>query len=257
MKKSFYGIPLLLILNLLLSGCEVMMGEQTEEISNETYHFAGAGEIPLVSDWENHGTEGNRELVKCLMDVEGEIPASWPVDHYSYRLPMIDLAGQEAMACNREIDERYGALIRDSRHAMERSQTPGLERLSYSYFVLGDILTLRIDRQDYKGPFSQAFFTVNAVNGEAVRVQQLLAAAGMEGEPEQLLNQKLTEYYVRRFGPIDPENLAYTTALNRTQSELIGAGTNQMHLTELGQLCLSLTVYQPEGGSEAVEILLP
>lgn len=257
MKKWVQSIPVLLSFQLLLSGCEVMMGEQGDELPVESYHFVNASEIPAPYGWENSGSSRSVEIVKCLIDETGEIPASWPVEYYSYRLPMIDLAGQQAMACNQEIESVFGSLIRESRRALELNRAPSLESLNYTTFVFGDILTLRIDRQDYHGAFSQAYFTVNAVNGEAVSLQQLLAAAGMEGDPKQLLNQKLTDYFVRRFGPIDSENIAYTTALNRTQSELIDIGTNRMHLTELGQLCLSLTVYAPDGSSGMENILLP
>ena len=221
-----------------------------------TYQLAGI-ERETQAAWDPAELGQSGALVKCVYSEEGEIPLTYPVRQYQYRLPMIDLAGRQALACNQEIDSVYGSLIQASKSAMEQLNAPALERLSYTSFVHKEILTLRIDRQDYDGTFSQAYYTVHAETGEAVPVQELLSAVGLSGEPEEVLNQRLTELFVRRFGPIEDADLAYTTALNQTQSELLDIGTNRMHLTELGQLSISLTLYQPNGGSMREELLLP
>ena len=107
------------------------------------------------------------------------------------------------------------------------------------------------------GSAAQAFYTVDEKTGEAVSVKTLFEAAGIEGEPEQVLNQKVLELFAKRYGALEKADAAYTTALNRTQAELSGLSANWMHLTRDGRLTVALVIYAPGGGSDLEELILP
>ena len=93
--------------------------------------------------------------------------------------------------------------------------------------------------------------------GEAVSVKALFEAAGIEGDPVQVLNQTVLELFTKRYGALEKADAAYTTALNRTQSELSGLSANWMHLTRDGRLIVALAIYSPTGGSSVEELTLP
>ena len=151
MKRLF---PLLLIL-LLLAGCGLL--ESEEQLPEESYAYSGyAAEAvdPLFPQ--------EKQVVKTVLSAEGEIPLSNPIRSYSYRLPMIDLGGAQAMGINQELEDRFGTLIRQSLKAMEEFDAPILERLSYRSFIWKGILTLRVDRLDCDGASVTAYYTAAA-----------------------------------------------------------------------------------------------
>ncbi len=245
MKRLF---PLLLIL-LLLAGCGLL--ESEEQLPEESYAYSGyAAETvdPLFPQ--------EKQVVKTVLSAEGEIPLSNPTRSYSYRLPMIDLGGAQAMGINQELEDRFGTLIRQSLKAMEEFDAPILERLSYRSFTWKGILTLRVDRLDCDGASVTAYYTAAADSGNAVSVRELFDAAGLTGEPETLVNQAVTELFVQRFGALDGADAQYTTALNRTLGALQPLSANRMHLTENGGLVAALELFDPKGGSSVVELPL-
>ena len=247
---------LCLLLCLALTGCG--LGEEQE---SEEYVYTGTY-FPVSEHPDAYG-EGDaldpqqRSVVKTILSYNGELPYSYPTEYYSYQLPMIDLAGEQALGCNQEIENRFGTLIRESMEAMETGADPVLRSVSYSCYTLSDILTLRIDQVDFEGQSSRAYYTVDAKTGESVSMEELFAAAGLNGNPKDLVNEAVNALFTRRFGPLDPENAAYTTALNRTQTALSPLGANRMHLAENGSLVVAVELFAPGGGSSVEELTLP
>lgn len=257
MKQYLKQLLLVVPLCLLLTGCDLYDdGSDETALPTGTYSAVQPGSLPSNS-WKEPDFSQSGQTVKRVMEYEGEIPLSDPTVRYKYYLPMIDLAGQQAFGCNQEIEDRYGSLIRKSLEAMKRYETPVLEKLTYSSFTIKNVLTLRIDRQDTNGETSQAFYTVHAQSGDAVTLYDLFEAAKIDRNPEQVLNQAVVKLFQSRFGSLDGADSAYTTALTRTQSELARLATNRMHLTEAGRLLVTLTVYDPNGGTTQEDLLLP
>lgn len=254
MKRT---VGILLIL-LLLSGCSLRNHQ-----SSEDFFPTGTQQTLFPPEWtQGPGQEDplqpqEKALVRCIQSFEGELPKSSPPRQYSYQLPMIDLWGAQATACNQEIENRFEPLIRQSLEAIRKYEVPVLERLSYSSFLRGDILTLRIDRLDSDGVTGVAYYTVNAETGEAVSVQALFAAAGVEGDPEKVVNEAAIALFTRRFGSPEGAETEVTTALNRTQAGLLPLSANRMHLTENGRLKLMLELFDPKGDSTIEELELP
>ena len=251
-------LPMMLLLLLLLVGCNLRNRQSSEELiptgnwrPSETSWTgpAGAGDSPLIP--------GEKTVVKTVLSYQGEIPKTYPVQSYSYQLPMIDLRGSQAQGCNQEIENRFGSLIRQSVEAMERYEEPVLEQLSYTSYTVAGILTLRIDRRDYNGSSGQAFYTVNAETGEAVSLRELFDAAGISGDPETEVNDALMALFTGRFGQLEGADASVTTALARTQAALLPLTANRMHLTRDGQLAVALELFAPDGGSSIEELLLP
>lgn len=254
MKRFLMCAVLLSLSILLLTGCD-LWDEPRESVPTGSYHYVVT--VPPETPNETLNLGQSNQTVKRVMNYEGEIPISYPTRVYRYQLPMIDLPNSYAAACNQEIEALFGTKIRRSLQAMERMQEPELESVRYSSFVHGEILTLRIDERSYDGKTSQTYYTVNARTGEEVRAEELLAQVGISGEPEQVLNQRVTELFATRFGPLEGADEAYTTALNRTQMGLFPVTTKCLHLTEAGRLILALTVYHPTGETTVEEIPLP
>ena len=253
--KRFWMCAVFLSLSfLLLTGCE-LWDESRESMPTGSYHYVVTAPSGIPNETVNLGQSD--QTVKRVMNYEGEIPLSYPTKVYSYQLPMIDLPDSYAAACNREIEALFGTKIRSSLQAMERQQEPELESVRYLSFVHGDILTLQIDERSCNGKTSQTFYTVNARTGEEVSAQEMLAQVGISGEPEQVLNQRVTDLFASRFGPLEGADEAYTTALNRTQMGLFPVTTKCLHLTQAGRLILALTVYHPTGETTLEEIPLP
>lgn len=249
-------LPILLALLLLLVGCDLRNRQNSENfMPTDTW-----GNIPHATVLPQAGNSTNQRensTVKTVLSYEGEIPLSSPITTYSYRLPMIDLAGAQACGCNQEIENRFGTLIRQSMQAMERYEQPTLECLSFVTFTRGDILTLRIDRRDTDGATAKAYYTVNSLTGDAVSVSALFEAAGISGKPEAVLNEAVLELFTSRFGSTEDASTAVTTALNRTQAALSPLTASRMHLTEDGRLTVALELFSPDGGSSMEELLLP
>lgn len=250
-------IPILMLLALLLTACDLRNRQSSED-------YIPTGSASPRADWTPResglpGQETEKTTVKTVLSYDGEIPLTEPKRTCSYRLPMIDLGGAAAVACSQEIEERFGGLIRQSIEAVESWQTPILERLSYSSFTLADILTLRIDRLDLDGSMQEAWYTVDAVSGEAVTVERLFRAAGLSGKPTELLNEAVQELFARRFGTAADSNTQapYYTALNETLEALSPLTVNRMHLTEAGKLIVAVELFDPDGGSSVETLTLP
>lgn len=250
-------ILILMLLALLLTACDLRNRQ-----SSEDYIPTGSGSPR--ADWTPResslpGQEAEKTTVKTVLSYDGEIPMTEPIRTCSYRLPLIDLGGAAAVACSQEIEDRFGGLIRQSIEAVENWQTPILERLSYSSFTLADILTLRIDRLDLDGSMQEAWYTVDAVSGEAVTVERLFRAAGLSGEPTELVNEAVRQLFARRFGTAGSSDAEapYYTALNETLAELSPLTVNRMHLTEAGKLVVAVELFAPDGGSSVETLTLP
>lgn len=255
MKRTLFCTALLVLCGLLLAGCELLEDAPQETLPVGSYVLAVTS--PLQPSGEKTEPEQSEQTVKRVINYEGEIPYSYPVKLYRYQLPFIDLPDQYAMICNQEIESLFGARIRSSMQAMESGQGPELEAVTYLSFICGEILTLRIDERSFDEKTTQTYYTLNARTGAEVSARELFAEAGINGEPEQVCNQTVTELFARRFGPPEEGNEAYTTALTRTQMGLVPLTTKWMHLTEAGQLILALTLYHPTGGMTYEEIPLP
>ena len=256
MKRMKVILCLCLLLCLLLTGCGLFETEGTEDDEYTGTYFP-------VSDYAGQiGGEGSngaaeQSVVKTVRSYAGEIAYTYPVENYSYRLPMIDLAGEQAAGCNQEIEERFGTLIDQSLEAIEELGDPLILTLSFTSYTRDDILTLRIDCVDFDGDTSRAFYTVDARNGDAVPIKTLFAAAGLDGDPEQLVEKAVEELFTRRFGPLDKNDTAYTTALSRTQNALLPLEARRMHRTEDGRLIVAIELFWPNGASSVEELILP
>ena len=254
MKRALLCAILLSFSCVLFAGCDLF--EEAEE-SFPTGSYLSFATAPSIIPDDTVELRQSGQPVKRVMSYEGEIPLSQPTRGYHYQLPMIDLADSYTVACNQEIEALFGASIRRSLKAMEREEEPELESLTYFSFVHGEILTLRIDERRFNGEKSQTFYTVNARTGEEVSAKEMLEQVGISGEPEQVLNQRVTDLFASRFGPLEGADADYTTALNRTQMALFPVTTKYMHMTEAGRLILALTVYHPTGETTLEEIPLP
>ena len=251
-------IPILLLC-LLLTGCDLRNRQSSEDFiptGTGGASPAASGHAVLPSG-EDPTLPQTRTVIKTVRSYQGEIPLSDPVRTYSYELPMLDLGGAEAVACNQEIEERYGTLIQQSLKAMERYEDPVLQSLSFTSFTRSGILTLRVDRRDLDGSASQAWYTVDAETGEAVSVSALFAAAGVSGTSSEAINRATDLLFVERFGPLNGTDPAYTTALNRTQGALLLLTSSRMHLTEDGRVVVAIELFAPNGGSSIEELILP
>ena len=251
-------IPLCLILLLLLVGCDLRNHQNSEDFiptgtygNYHSYDQAGNREDPLIPQEKN--------AVKTVLSYTGEVPLSQPTSSYSYQLPMIDLAGAHAAGCNRDIEDFFGSMIRSSMKSMEHYEEPLLERLDYSSFTISGILTLRVDRRDYDGSESQAWYTVDAETGEEIPVKRFFEAAGISGEPQAAVAAAVEKLFARRFGtPGSPEaQTPYSTALFRTTEALRPLSGNRMHLNENGKLTTAIELFSPNGGSTVEELILP
>lgn len=254
MKRLIWILPLVLLLTL-LAGCEVDMNGTENALPDETYY-------PVTGYWS--GSEGadpnapqEKNVVKTVLSYENELPFSVQTVTCSYRLPFIDLPGAEAAACNQELEARYGTLIRQSMDAIEKYQDPVLQTLSFTSYTLESVLTLRVERVDMDGDRSVVYYTVDASSGDAVSLEALFAAAKLSGKPQVLVDQAVQKLFTKRFGPLDPDDTAYTTALNRTQSAASPVDVSRMHLTEDGRLALTVELFVPNGGSSFEELILP
>ena len=248
-------LPILLLLLLLLVGCDLRNRRNSEDfIPSDPWESIAPTALPPSADDRRLQENGT---VKTVLSYEGEIPLSSPLKTYSYQLPMIDLAGAQAFGCNQEIETRFGTLIRQSMQAMKRYEQPTLERLSFITFTRGDILTLRIDRRDTNGETARAYYTVNSRTGDQVSVSALFEAAGITGTPQTIINEAVTAFFTARFGETEGASIAVTTALNRTQAALLPLTSNRMHLTEDGHVTVAFELFSPDGGSSMEELLLP
>ena len=251
-------IPILLVLLLLLAGCEMDVTQSSED------EFAMGSWYSPGTEWDLSGSgeddplgPRNGSSVKTVLSYQGEIPLTDPVRSFSYQLPMIDLRGEHAQGCNQEIETRFGTLIRQSMDAMAAYEEPILERLSFTSYTQSGILTLRIDRLDRDGEEGQAFYTVNAETGESVGMEELFAAAGIAGKPETVINDAILALYTERYGALAGADASVTTALNRTEAALAPLSANRMHLTPEGKLTVAFELYEPNGGSSVEELILP
>lgn len=255
MKRLLTLFLALLWLLPLLGGCEVMEGEETEDIfPADSYNWHSQDYTAPIYD---PGATTQKNVVKTVQSYTGEIPLTNPTRTYSYELPFIDLAGSHAAGCNQDIESFFGALIQQSLDAMKTYEDPILERLSYSSFTRSGILTLRVDRRDFDGTVNQAFYTVDAETGEAVSVARLFTAAGISGEPASVLNDAVLARFTARYGALEGADAAVTTAWNRTQGALSPLTANRMHLNENGSLIVAFELFAPDGGSSIVELPLP
>ncbi|MBR6414350.1 MAG: hypothetical protein IKS21_07055 [Oscillospiraceae bacterium] len=253
--KHFLMYAVLLSLSLLLLTCCALWDEPKESVPTGSYHYVVTAPSRIPNETVDFA-QGD-QTVKRVMNYEGEIPLSYPTKVYRYQLPMIDLPDSYTTACNQEIEALFGAKIRSSLQAMERQQEPKLESVTYFSFVHGEILTLRIDERSCNGEVSHTYYTVNAQTGKEIHAEEMLAQVGIGGEPEQVLNQRVTDLFASRFGPLEGADVDYTTALNRTQMALSPVTAKCMHLTESGRLILALTLYHPTGEITLEEIPLP
>ena len=249
-----FATLLALVLLVLMVGYIVIAQRTADVTEPDTGDYIAAEQ----TDPEGASLRPNSDsVVKTVQFYEGEIPTTAPVRCYSYRLPFIDLGGAQAAGCNQEIEQRYGALISQSLAAMEAYQEPVLETLTFTSFVREGVLTLRVDRLDFDGARSSAYFTCDAESGDAVSVETLFAAAGIPGIPEAVIDQAVLERFAAAYGPAEGADTAYTTALYLTQNALQPLTPNRMHLTEDGRLIVALELYAPSGGVNVVELTLP
>ena len=254
--KQIIALALALLLLAGLSACDLRNRQSSED-------FIPSGTADNTPRWTGSGSSPDpvvpqeRSVIKTVLSYDGEIRSIDPPRSCSYRLPMIDLGGAEAMACNQEIEERFGALARQSMEAIENWQDPILLRLDYSSFTQDGILTLRIDRQDLDGAVQQAWYAVDAASGDAVPVQRLFAAAGVKGEPQKTVEEVAEAAFRARFGAPASPDAAWTTALTKTQEALLPLTANRMHLTEDGGLIVAVELFAPDGGSSVEALRLP
>jgi len=253
------GILLLLAVLFLLTACDLRNRQSSEDFVPTGTEAPGTAASWISGNDNEPFLPQERSAVKTVLAYDGEIPLTQPAELYSYRLPMIDLDGAQAVGCNLEIEERYGALIDQSLQAMERYEDPILQRLSYTSYVIGEVLTLRVDRLDLDGSASSAWYTVNAKTGEEVSVAMLFAAAGIEGDQKTVIADAVTELFVRHFGTANTTSAdsPYSTALFKTQDALSPLSANRMHLTEAGRLTVKFELFSPNGGSTIEELVLP
>ena len=83
------------------------------------------------------------------------------------------------------------------------------------------------------------------------------AAAGIEGEPQKTVEAAAEAAFRARYGDPAAPDAAWTTALTKTQAELLPLTANRMHLTEEGGLVVAVELFAPEGGSRVEALRLP
>ena len=256
--KRMKRILSILLAVLLLTACNPVGRQDSENFipSDAGSHSLrpSGGEIQPVKPGGLPGSEG--DTVKTVLSYKGEIPLSQPVRYYSYELPMIDLTGSYAAACNQEIEVTYGSLIRQGLEDMENYRDPALETLRWSSFVHGGILTLRIDQRNGDGSSNTAYYTVDASTGREVSLEALGAAAGISGDLREALKAAVTERYGQLYGSGQGDS-GYTTALNKTLAQLSELRAQQIHMTESGTLVAAYGCYAPQGGVSMDEVSLP
>ena len=255
MKRVLVCLLALLMLTA-LAACDLRNRKDSEDFFPEESDLPGWNGFDSPTNQQEKQSD-EAVVVKTVMEYSGDLPYSSPPQEYSYQLPMIDLAGAQAVGCNQEIENVFGTLIRQSMDAIQEYQTPILAQLSYSYYVYSGILTLRVLRQDTDGQITTAYYTVNAKNGEAVSLAELFRTAGISGTPDTVVNDALLERFTSRFGKLEGADPAVTTALNQTQAELFPLSPNRMYITEDGRLSVRFMLYAPNGGSSIEEIILP
>lgn len=253
MKRLF---ALGLLLTLLLTGCS-LFGERETESPLPSWYLSPTETGGFYPGAQDPALPREKSVVKTVLSYEGEIPLLQPTVYYSYQLPMIDLAGAQAMGCNQEIENRFGSLIRQSLEAMERYEEPILERVSYTSYTIKGILTLCISRKDRDGNAGEAWYTVDAETGEAVSVATLFEAVGVTEKPETAVNDALLALFTARYGAPQGADVSVTTALNRTQEALSPLTANRMHLTADGRLAVVLELFAPDGGSSVETLYFP
>ncbi len=257
MKRLILLLLILVLVLILLCGCDLRNRQDSEYFIPTGSYGAQNGDI-LIDNGADPVIPGEKTVVKTILSYTGEVPLTSPVRSYSYQLPLIDLAGAHAAGCNRDIEDFFGSMIRQSMEAMERYEDPLLERLSFTSYTLSGILTLRVDRRDFDGSESQAWYTVDAETGEEVSVKRLFAAAGISGEPQKVLQDAVTKRFTDRFGANGADSdTHYSTALFRTTEALQPLSANRMHLNGNGSLTVAVELFAPNGGSTLEEIYLP
>lgn len=254
--KRVFACLLFLVMLTALAACDLRNRRDSEDFFPEESNQPGWNSFVEPSDRQEEQPD-EASIVKTVMDYSGELPYSNPTQEFSYQLPMIDLAGAQAIGCNQEIEDVFGSQIRQSMDAVQKYQTPILARLNYSYYVTSGILTLRIVREDTEGEITTAYYTVNAETGEAVSLAQLFQTAGISGTPDSVVNEALLERFTSRFGKLEGADPAVTTALNKTQAELFPLTPNRIFIREDGRLSVRFVLYDPNGSSGIEEIILP
>ena len=261
MKK----LVLLFVLCLLLAGCNPRSRQPSENFvpsgrpsSNPESQTPGETAGAITPSGEEERPLGGG-TVKEVFFQEGDYTYKGTEYHYSYSIPMVDLPSDYAMGCNQEIELRFGNPIRESLSDMERFEPLVVQTVKYTEDVFGSVLTVRVYETDVDGGESQGIYSLNAVTGEEPTYQEFLAAAGLqESRIPELLTDAVTlryrELVGNRFRETDPR---YTAALSQSLGALADPSLLYRHLTEDGKLAIYVTVYDPAGGSDLQEFILP
>lgn len=262
MKK----LLLLSCLCLLLAGCNPRSRQPSENYIPSDGHAAAAEQQNPSSTEKPTVQPGGEDLdgpgagtVKQVLFREGDYTYGGAAVHYSYALPMVDLPSDHAMGCNQEIEFRFGNPIREALSEMEHAEPLSVQTVRYTEDRYGSVLTVRIYRTDVDGEESQGIYSLNAVTGDAPTYQEFLAAAGLqENRLPELLNQAVTVRFRETVGDRFRESDSrYQTALNQTLNGISDPSLLNMHLTEDGKLAIYVTVFDPEGGSDLQQLILP
>ena len=257
----------LLGLCLLLTGCD-LRNRQSSELyiptgtrSEQTAPLQPVRPVPPepTDPEQSPGADSEENPhVRVLLEKSGSFRYGMEPVNYSYRVPMLDLPGAQAVGCNQEIDERFGAPVRQDLEAMERGEMPQISVVDFDSFELGGILTLRMFRQDQDGAFFEGYYTVEASSGERVTARDLLAAVGLSGSLAELTAAAARRTFVSRYeGTWSEEDPAYADALTRTLAGATAVTVSMAHLTRDGRLSVAAEIFSPAGGSEWTELSLP
>ena len=251
-RMRFFALPLLLCL--LLTGCGLLGWDnpETEDYEEDATGYeeviwTGGGGSPL-----DPGLVSGPSHVKTVLMEEGEYVYTNPAIEYRYELPFIDLGGTHAVGCNQEIESRFGEPIRASLAAMEQGQEPEVRTVSYSTYVFGDVLTVRVDRFNVDGSSSTGVYSVHAETGERVTTDEFCSAAVL---PRDQLKSRVEQAAEERLAALAPEGVgrddpAFNAALLQTLSVLANEDNLNLYLNPDGSLMCILQFYIPNGGME-------
>ncbi len=254
-------LPVLALL-VLLAGCDLKNRESSA-------HFIPSGPRPTqAAETQATQTPAPPQVtalpsqaggaVKTVLDQSGTYAYADQTLAYRYRLPYIDLPGAWAMACNREIDDRFLTPAQTALADMEAYQPVDLQTVDYTADVQGPILTLRLYSRTAGGGTASAVYSVLLADGTKVPGQTFLDQAGLSRE--ELTRRAMAaaeQWYAAAYGSMEQQSpVNYRDNLDRTLDPSAFTEELPMYLTEDGRLTVIATVYDLSGAPRAVELVL-
>lgn len=174
---------------------------------------------------------------------------------YRYQLPYVDFASGDAIACNREIDAEYGAVIGEQSSLREKLLPLTVRSLTYTCADTGGLVTLRVFAEYSDGfmKHSEYCFLPDGSFAESRRILSLLGVR--EQDFIASVQEQLTAYYDIS-NRSDADAPGYQT--NFEKSLAVAEDLSNLRLfPEDGVLTVCLTVFRATGLPENAELRIP